>query len=224
MLRDKVIDGTPCGPDTFHICVNGQCKPAGCDHVLNSTAELDTCGVCRGDNSTCQRITGSYNASVYGYTRVAKIPAGSSYIDIRQRGWLESHNDSNYLGKIFSSQFNRPIYDEQFNATFWKLLIRYFIKTTNAYLFGLLRKSRLDHNWKRIAYYRTALRIGENGEYILNGNFMVMHRKVIVYPGVTIEYSGPESIIERLNSSRPIAIDLILEASLLIIFDYNYVA
>lgn len=103
MLRDKVIDGTPCGPDTFHICVNGQCKPAGCDHVLNSTAELDTCGVCRGDNSTCQRITGSYNASVYGYTKVAKIPAGSSYIDIRQHGWLDSHNDSNYLGKIFLS-------------------------------------------------------------------------------------------------------------------------
>ncbi|XP_029666691.1 A disintegrin and metalloproteinase with thrombospondin motifs 9 isoform X3 [Formica exsecta] len=153
MLGDKVIDGTPCGPDTFHICVNGQCKPAGCDHVLNSTAELDTCGVCRGDNSTCQRITGSYNASVYGYTKVAKIPAGSSYIDIRQHGWLDSHNDSNYL----------------------------------------------------------ALRIGEDGEYILNGNFMVMHRKVIVHPGVTIEYSGPESVVERLNSSRPIVIDLILE-------------
>ncbi|XP_067203568.1 A disintegrin and metalloproteinase with thrombospondin motifs 9 isoform X2 [Linepithema humile] len=153
MLRDKVIDGTPCGPDTFHICVNGHCKPAGCDHALNSTAELDTCGVCRGDNSTCQRIAGSYNASMYGYTKVAKIPAGSSYIDIRQHGWLESHNDSNYL----------------------------------------------------------ALRIEENGEYILNGNFMVMHRKVIVHPGITIEYSGPDLVVERLNSSRPTAIDLILE-------------
>ncbi|KAL0100426.1 hypothetical protein PUN28_019638 [Cardiocondyla obscurior] len=153
MLREKVIDGTPCGPDTFHICVNGQCKPAGCDHVLNSTVELDTCGVCKGDNATCQRIAGAYNSSVYGYTRVTKIPAGSSYIDIKQHGWLGSHNDSNYL----------------------------------------------------------ALRIGEHGEYILNGNFMVMHRKVIVHPGITIEYSGPESVVERLNSSRPIAIDLILE-------------
>ncbi|KAG5308607.1 ATS20 metalloproteinase, partial [Pseudoatta argentina] len=164
MLRDKVIDGTPCGPDTFHICVNGQCKPAGCDHILNSTADLDTCGVCRGDNATCQRIAGAYNTSVYGYTRVAKIPAGSSYIDIKQHGWLNSHNDSNYL----------------------------------------------------------ALRIGEDGEYILNGNFMVMHRKVIVHPGVTIEYSGPESVVERLNSSRPTAIDLILEAGSPFTF-YNYV-
>ncbi|XP_076238234.1 A disintegrin and metalloproteinase with thrombospondin motifs 9 [Calliopsis andreniformis] len=153
MLREKVIDGTACGPDTFHICVNGQCKPAGCDHVLNSTAELDSCGVCRGDNSTCQRIRGSYNATQYGYTRVTKIPAGSSNIDIKQHGWMGSKDDSNYL----------------------------------------------------------ALRLGEGGEYILNGYFMVMHRKVIVQPGVTIEYSGPESVVERLNSSRPIATDLILE-------------
>ncbi|XP_076172003.1 A disintegrin and metalloproteinase with thrombospondin motifs 9 isoform X2 [Ptiloglossa arizonensis] len=163
MLRDKVIDGTPCGPDTFHVCVNGHCKPAGCDHVLNSTAELDTCGVCRGDNSTCQRITGSYNSTQYGYTRVTKIPAGSSYIDIRQHGWMGSHDDSNYL----------------------------------------------------------ALRLGEAGEYILNGNFMVMHRKVIaiVQSGVTIEYSGPEPVVERLNSSRPIGTDLILEV-LSVRYDY----
>ncbi|XP_043251540.1 A disintegrin and metalloproteinase with thrombospondin motifs gon-1-like [Colletes gigas] len=154
-LRDKVIDGTPCGPDTFHVCVNGLCKPAGCDHVLNSTAELDTCGVCKGDNSTCQRITGTYNDTKYGYTRVTKIPAGSSYIDIRQHGWKGSHDDSNYL----------------------------------------------------------ALRLGEDGKYILNGNYMVMHRKVIalVQSGITIEYSGPESVVERLNSSRPIGTDLILE-------------
>lgn len=102
-LRDKVIDGTPCGRDTFHICVNGQCKHAGCDHILNSKVELDTCGVCRGDNSTCQRITGEYNASgVYGYRRVTKIPAGSSFIDIKQYGWRSMHNDSNYLGKYYS--------------------------------------------------------------------------------------------------------------------------
>ncbi|XP_015176924.1 PREDICTED: A disintegrin and metalloproteinase with thrombospondin motifs 9 isoform X2 [Polistes dominula] len=153
MLRDKVIDGTPCGPDTFHLCVNGRCKPAGCDNILDSTAELDTCGVCRGDNSTCQRINGSYNKTAYGYNRVTKIPAGSSNIDIRQHGWFKSHYDDNYL----------------------------------------------------------ALRLGEHGKYILNGNFVIMHKKVVVFPGVTIEYSGPKSIVERLNSSRPISTDLILE-------------
>ncbi|XP_053973328.1 A disintegrin and metalloproteinase with thrombospondin motifs 9-like isoform X2 [Hylaeus volcanicus] len=155
MQHGKVIDGTPCGLDTFDVCVNGHCKPAGCDHVLNSMAKLDTCGVCRGDNSTCQRITGTYNSTQYGYTRVTKIPAGSSNIDIRQYGWMNSKDDNNYL----------------------------------------------------------ALRLGEGGKYILNGNFMVMHQKVIaiVQSGVTIEYSGPESVVERLNSSRPIGTDLILE-------------
>ncbi|XP_033214669.1 A disintegrin and metalloproteinase with thrombospondin motifs 9 isoform X2 [Belonocnema kinseyi] len=153
MLRDKVIDGTPCGPDTFDMCVNGRCKPAGCDHILNSSAEMDTCGVCRGDDSTCQRITGSFNSSAYGYTKVTKIPAGSSFIDIRQHGWRGLHNDSNYL----------------------------------------------------------VLRLAESEEYILNGNFMVMHKKVIVRPGMAIEYNGPESVVERLNSSRPINVDLILE-------------
>ncbi|KAL7288709.1 hypothetical protein TKK_0017434 [Trichogramma kaykai] len=152
MLRDKVTDGTACGPDTFHMCINGRCEPAGCDHVLNSAARLDTCGVCGGDNSSCRRISGSYNVTEYGYTMVTKIPAGSSHIDIRQYGWQGSHNDSNYL----------------------------------------------------------ALKL-KDGRYILNGNFMVMHRKVIVQPGITIEYSGPEQVVERLNSSRPVQLDLILE-------------
>lgn len=79
----------------------------------------------------------------------------------------------------------------------------------------MIKKLNQFGYWKSITIYcHTALRIGEDGEYILNGNFMVMHRKVIVHPGVTIEYSGPESVVERLNSSRPIVIDLILEAGL----------
>lgn len=48
-----------------------------------------------------------------------------------------------------------------------------------------------------------------------------MHRKVIVHPGITIEYSGPESIVERLNSSRPIVIDLILEVGLKLTFRFT---
>jgi hypothetical protein len=36
LLGATVADGTPCGADTFDTCVNGQCIPAGCDHVLGS--------------------------------------------------------------------------------------------------------------------------------------------------------------------------------------------
>lgn len=57
-----------------------------------------------------------------------------------------------------------------------------------------------------------ALRLGEGGARILNDK-QVMSQKVIVQPGVTIEYSGPEAVVERLNSSRPIGADLILEVS-----------
>lgn len=39
-LKEKVIDGTPCTPESFDICVNGQCKSAGCDHILSSDVRL----------------------------------------------------------------------------------------------------------------------------------------------------------------------------------------
>lgn len=97
-----MIDGTRCWEDSFDVCINGKCRPAGCDHVLDSTAKLDSCAVCRGDNSTCERHVGSYNISQYGYQRVTNIPAGSFYIDVRQYGWNGSANDSNHLGNTFS--------------------------------------------------------------------------------------------------------------------------
>lgn len=54
---------------------------------------------------------------------------------------------------------------------------------------------------------------------------MVMTQRVIVDNGVTIEYSGPESVVERLNTSRPIETDLILEVSVCVIqhFQNNYI-
>ncbi len=42
LLASSVIDGTECGAGTFHKCVNGQCVPAGCDHVLGSGKALGT--------------------------------------------------------------------------------------------------------------------------------------------------------------------------------------
>ena len=40
LLKDKVIDGTSCGPDTDDICVNGICRPASCKHVLGGKEQL----------------------------------------------------------------------------------------------------------------------------------------------------------------------------------------
>ncbi|XP_008190626.1 A disintegrin and metalloproteinase with thrombospondin motifs 9 isoform X2 [Tribolium castaneum] len=92
-LKDKVIDGTKCGLNSFDICVNGICRPGGCDNKLNSKMDLDECGVCGGDNSKCEEITGNYNVSMTGYNIVLRIPKGSSNIDIRQN----ANNDTNYL-------------------------------------------------------------------------------------------------------------------------------
>ncbi|XP_059571400.1 A disintegrin and metalloproteinase with thrombospondin motifs 9 isoform X2 [Alligator mississippiensis] len=96
-LRDRVIDGTPCGPDTNDICVQGLCRQAGCDHVLNSKARRDKCGVCGGDNSSCKTVAGTFNTVRYGYNTVVRIPAGATNIDVRQHSYSGKPEDDNYL-------------------------------------------------------------------------------------------------------------------------------
>uniref|UniRef100_A0A8C5W708 ADAM metallopeptidase with thrombospondin type 1 motif 20 n=1 Tax=Leptobrachium leishanense TaxID=445787 RepID=A0A8C5W708_9ANUR len=64
-LKDRVIDGTPCGPETDDVCVQGLCRQAGCDHVLNSKARKDKCGVCGGDNTSCKTLEGAFNMAQY---------------------------------------------------------------------------------------------------------------------------------------------------------------
>ncbi|VEN49794.1 unnamed protein product [Callosobruchus maculatus] len=98
-LKAKVIDGTKCGPTGYGICVNGVCKRGGCDNKLNSDLDLDDCGICGGDNSHCQEITGVYNtiSDTTGYTIVAMIPKGSSNLNISQYSSLIDKADTNHL-------------------------------------------------------------------------------------------------------------------------------
>nr|XP_055048355.1 A disintegrin and metalloproteinase with thrombospondin motifs 20 [Misgurnus anguillicaudatus] len=96
-LRDRVVDGTPCGPDTYDICVQGLCRQAGCDHILNSKARNDKCGVCGGDNSSCKTLAGTFNNAQYGYNVVVRIPAGATNIEIKQVSYSGSPDDDNYL-------------------------------------------------------------------------------------------------------------------------------
>ncbi|XP_044005743.1 A disintegrin and metalloproteinase with thrombospondin motifs 20-like [Aphidius gifuensis] len=90
-LQNRVIDGTPCRGEDFHMCVHGVCKKYGCDYKLNSTTEFDICGVCNGNNSTCHKITKSFtftptpeHQNLPSYHHVYTIPAGSHHIDIKQ--------------------------------------------------------------------------------------------------------------------------------------------
>ncbi|MGH0121107.1 UNVERIFIED_CONTAM: hypothetical protein FKN15_071967 [Acipenser sinensis] len=98
-LKDRVADGTQCGPETNDICVQGLCRQAGCDHVLNSKARRDKCGVCGGDNSSCKTLAGTFNSAQYGYNVVVRIPAGATSIDIRQHSYSGKPEDDNYLGE-----------------------------------------------------------------------------------------------------------------------------
>ncbi|XP_040514888.1 A disintegrin and metalloproteinase with thrombospondin motifs 20 isoform X4 [Gallus gallus] len=96
-LKDRVADGTPCGAETNDLCVQGLCRQAGCDHVLNSKARRDKCGICGGDNSSCKTLAGTFNRARYGYNVVVKIPKGATNIDIRQHSYSGKPEDDNYL-------------------------------------------------------------------------------------------------------------------------------
>lgn len=86
-LRDAVVDGTPCYPGQARrdVCINGICKSVGCDLEIDSDAEEDRCGVCRGDGSTCHTVRAAFQeAEGLGYVDVGLIPAGARDISIRE--------------------------------------------------------------------------------------------------------------------------------------------
>ncbi|XP_021092644.1 thrombospondin type-1 domain-containing protein 4 isoform X2 [Heterocephalus glaber] len=91
---EKVIDGTPCDQNGTAICVSGQCKSIGCDDYLGSDKVLDKCGVCGGDNTGCQVVSGVFKHALtsLGYHRVVEIPQGATKINI-----TEMHKSNNYL-------------------------------------------------------------------------------------------------------------------------------
>ncbi|KAJ3590073.1 hypothetical protein NHX12_008030 [Muraenolepis orangiensis] len=97
VLAPKVVDGTPCSPDTPAVCVQGRCIKAGCDSKLNSNKKFDKCGVCGGDNQGCKKVSGLFIKPIHGYNFVLTLPVGASNVDIRQRGYRGAVNDENYL-------------------------------------------------------------------------------------------------------------------------------
>ncbi|XP_068441931.1 A disintegrin and metalloproteinase with thrombospondin motifs 15-like [Clinocottus analis] len=97
VLATKVVDGTPCSPDTSAVCVQGKCIKAGCDGKLDSSRKFDKCGVCGGDNQGCKKVSGMFTKPVHGYNFVAMLPVGASNIDVRQRGYRGMVSDENYL-------------------------------------------------------------------------------------------------------------------------------
>lgn len=59
--------------DTYHLFqLFSFQKQAGCDHILNSKARKDKCGICGGDNSSCKTVAGTFNTVHYGKSRLLR--------------------------------------------------------------------------------------------------------------------------------------------------------
>ena len=71
----------------------------GCDDYLGSDKVVDKCGVCGGDNTGCQVVSGVFKHALtsLGYHRVVEIPQGATKINI-----TEMYKSNNYLGKLGS--------------------------------------------------------------------------------------------------------------------------
>ncbi|KAG8450276.1 hypothetical protein GDO86_002797 [Hymenochirus boettgeri] len=97
VLSPKVVDGTPCSPDSTSVCIQGQCVKAGCDHVIGSSKKFDKCGVCGGNGSTCKKVSGNFVNARPGYHDVITIPAGATNIEVKQRNNRGSKHDGSFL-------------------------------------------------------------------------------------------------------------------------------
>ena len=52
----------------------------------------------------------------------------------------------------------------------------------------------------------------ETGEYLLNGNWIVTpFQKLIEYGGTLIEYTGSNTVQERINSTKPVKKKLLVQ-------------
>ena len=75
-------------------------QPVGCDDVLESGAQPDSCGVCNGDDSgatvTTNTLTGS---GWYGYYTAGVIPAGACNVRIAEATGLPWYGHYYYLFK-----------------------------------------------------------------------------------------------------------------------------
>lgn len=68
IFSDRVEDGTPCEreDDARDICINGVCTPFNCDFKYESNVTEDICGVCNGQNRTCQLMKGEKLITNFG--------------------------------------------------------------------------------------------------------------------------------------------------------------
>lgn len=165
---------------------------------------MDKCGVCRGNNDTCIDIVGifrpeqieqakQYSKTPY-YYHVTLVPKGASNIEIHQPGYSD---DLNYIGELH-------VFQIMFNL--------YYVLILNVKL--------LFFNWTNIYlpiyinFDRYSALMDDQGGYILNGhNIITQYPISFAYGGVTFDYTGTNSTLEKVNTTfaRRIKRDLTIE-------------
>ena len=95
------------GETTLEVVLKCQKEMESCFLHLFLFSLSDWCGICGGDNSTCQEERGVYNATKYGYNSVVRIPARATNIEIRQYGFGRNSNDDTYIALRYVRTFMR---------------------------------------------------------------------------------------------------------------------
>lgn len=93
--RGDVMDGTRCSLDRSikDVCIEGKCRPVGCDNVLESGIKEDRCKVCNGDSTTCKIVLGRILRPCDGTCTILDVPVGATNVTVS-----EEVEDWNFLG------------------------------------------------------------------------------------------------------------------------------
>ncbi|XP_072391161.1 protein madd-4 isoform X2 [Diabrotica undecimpunctata] len=75
-LSKRVRDGTRCRPGSLDMCIDGKCQRVGCDLQIGSEKQVDACGVCGGDGSSCSKPLYYWTLT---YTSLCSATCGGGY-------------------------------------------------------------------------------------------------------------------------------------------------
>ncbi|XP_033625467.1 A disintegrin and metalloproteinase with thrombospondin motifs 16-like [Asterias rubens] len=155
-LSSKVHDGTQCSRNGPDVCINGVCQKVGCDHVLGSDAKPDACGVCQGNNATCDFVKGLFteqhtdndyymivNIPAYArHIRIAEVSPSTSYLALRNArfkyyltgAWtVDWPGNFDIAGTTFAYRrpYNMPEYLEAIGPTNQDLVVEILLQGIN---------------------------------------------------------------------------------------------
>ncbi|XP_025830015.1 A disintegrin and metalloproteinase with thrombospondin motifs 7 isoform X2 [Agrilus planipennis] len=101
---EHALDGTPCNVGTRDVCISGICRKVGCDWVVDSAAQEDACGICRGDGTKCNTIEGIFTKQSLeaDYKEVVTVPADARNIYVEEMNQTENYIG---IGSVTSKKF-----------------------------------------------------------------------------------------------------------------------